>query len=75
MCSNAGNTLCILSSLAHSIAQIAANLATDGCNSNKNCDCVKPPVVDKCENLKNGKQYLLKSADGRFVSTIAWCDP
>lgn len=62
--------MCTLSLLAQSIARIADNLAIGGCNLNKKCNCDKLPpvvVVDKCENLKDGKQYYLKSADGRFA--------
>lgn len=46
--------------MALSVARIADNLATGG--------CVKPSVVvDKCDNLKDGKQYYLKGADGKYA--------
>lgn len=57
----------MLSSLATSIARIADSLVTGKCVANKNWDWVKPPVVSKCDNLKDGRQYYLKSADGRFA--------
>lgn len=65
---NSDKCLAVLSSLAESIAIVAKTLAALGCNSNKKNETVKPPVVvDKCENLKEGKEYYLKSADGKFA--------
>lgn len=58
-------TLSILSSLSQSVALIAEAVAQCGC---KKSEPVKPPVVvDKCENLKEGKEYYLQSADGKFA--------
>lgn len=54
LCKDSSSTLCILSSLANSIAKIADSLSA--------CQ-----VVDKCESLKDGKQYYLQSNDGKFA--------
>lgn len=57
--------MCTLSLLAQSIVSIANHLSVGG--SCKKSPTTPPPVVDKCKNLKEGKQYYLKTADGRFV--------
>ncbi len=50
-----------MNSLSQSIARITELLAKCGCST-------KPVVpADPCENLKNGKQYYLKSSDGRVA--------
>lgn len=75
VCNVSQNVLSTLSSLAKSIARIVEILAADGFKSAKKYDCEDPPpapVVDKCENLKNGTQYYLKTADGKFVVVDAF---
>lgn len=46
-------------------SNLAASLANGSVNGK--CGCDEQPVVDKCDNLKDGQQYYLKSADGKFA--------
>lgn len=57
-CNNSNSTsqcMCLLSSLVQSMAKIAANL--------QNCN----DIVKKCGDLDNGRQYYIKSSEGRFA--------